>query len=450
MEDLTGKQFGPYQITAPLGEGGMAAVYKAYQPAMERYVAVKVLARQLAESEEFVSRFQREAILLAQLQHPHILPVFDYGQSEGYAYIVMPFLQGGTLADLLKNRRLSLVEVGQIMTQLGDALGYAHARGMIHRDVKSSNVLIDERSNCLLTDFGLARMMEASTGKLTSAGAVMGTPAYMSPEQGTGAPLDARSDLYSLGIIFYEMLTGRVPYTAHTPIAIVFKQVNDPLPPPREFAPNLSDAVERVLIKSLAKKPEDRYQTAEDFVRAVQQAIPVNPSGKTISRALDSVYSRLMTSNEGDQSKTPPSKETAVTPAPPAPTSSPTAPTANQTVISPTPDSPSTPPSKETAVTPAPPAPTSSPDAPTANQTVISPAPASPSTPPSDKTMISAPDIAPTMFMTNPISPSTKPSSEPAKSSSGAPASKKRLLLSLLGIAVVVIIVLLAVWLRSI
>ena len=273
MEDLTGRQFGHYQIVAPLGEGGMAAVYKAYQPSMERYVAIKVLPRHMADSPEFVARFEREAKLLAQLQHPHILPVFDYGQAEGYTYIVMPFVQSGTLADLMKKGRLSLLEIRRIMTQLGDALAYAHTRGMIHRDIKPSNVLIDERGNCLLTDFGLARMADASA-KITSSGAIMGTPAYMAPEQGQGTSIDNRSDLYALGIIFYELVTGRVPYTAETPIAIVFKHISDPLPSARKINPELDEAIELVLFKTLAKNPDDRYQNAEDFVRAVQSAIP--------------------------------------------------------------------------------------------------------------------------------------------------------------------------------
>jgi serine/threonine protein kinase len=273
MEDLTGKQFGHYQIVAPLGEGGMAAVYKAYQPSMERSVAVKVLPRHMSASEEFVNRFRREAKLLAQLQHPHILPVFDYGEADGYPYIVMPFVNSGTLANLLQNRQLSLPEVRRVMTQLGDALGYAHARGMIHRDIKPSNVLIDERGNCLLTDFGLARMAESST-KITSSGAVMGTPAYMSPEQGAGSNIDHRSDIYSLGIILYEMVTGRVPYTAETPVAVVFKHIQDPLPSARKLNPNLPESIELVLLKALAKNPDDRYQNAEDFVRAIQKAVP--------------------------------------------------------------------------------------------------------------------------------------------------------------------------------
>jgi serine/threonine protein kinase len=279
MDDLTGKQFGPYQIVAPVGEGGMAAVYKAYQPSMERYVALKVLPRTYAEDPQFVSRFKREAKLLAQLQHPHILPVFDFGMAEGYTFIVMPFIQGGKLTDAMKGEPLPLARIRQVITQVGDALDYAHERGMIHRDVKPSNILIDERGNCLLTDFGLARMVEDSVN-LTSSGAIMGTPAYMSPEQGSGQKIDARSDIYSLGIVLFEMATGRVPYQAETPVAIVFKHIQDPLPLPRKVNPAIPEAVERVILKSLSKRPEDRYPTAGDMVQAIQLAIPADSDSK--------------------------------------------------------------------------------------------------------------------------------------------------------------------------
>jgi serine/threonine protein kinase len=279
MEDLTGKQLGPYQVVAPLGEGGMAAVFRAYQPGMERYVALKVLPRQFAEDPEFSARFHREARILAQLQHPHILPVFDYGQVEGYSFIVMPFVPSGTLTDSLTGEPLPLPRIRQVISQVGDALHYAHARSLIHRDVKPSNILIDESGNCLLTDFGLARMVEASAN-LTATGTVLGTPAYMSPEQGSGRRIDARSDIYSLGITLYEMATGRVPYKAETPVAVVFMHASAPLPPPRKVNPDLPEAVERVILKALAKNPDDRYQTAEDMVAALKRAIPETPTAK--------------------------------------------------------------------------------------------------------------------------------------------------------------------------
>lgn len=284
MEDMTGKQLGPYHIVSPLGEGGMAAVYKAYQPAMERYVALKILPRHFANDPQFIARFQQEAKTLAKLQHPHILPVHDFGESEGYTYIVMPFVEGGTLADLLKGQPLSLLQIRNIISQVGMALDYAHSRGLIHRDVKPSNILMDESGNCLLTDFGLAKIVEGAAN-LTTSGTIMGTPAYMSPEQSMGQKLDGRTDIYSLGVILYEMATGRTPYRAETPMAVVLKHINDPLLPPRILNPELPEAVELIILKALSKTREDRYQTAGDMVQAIQAAIPGIPAVSTSGQA---------------------------------------------------------------------------------------------------------------------------------------------------------------------
>ena len=282
MEDLTGKQLGAYQVVAPLGEGGMAAVYKAYQPSMDRTVALKILPRQFANSPEFLARFRQEARLLARLQHPHILPVFDFGEADGYTFIAMPLLQSGALTQRMTGAPLPLSQVTSIITQVGDALDYAHTHGLVHRDVKPSNVLLDERGNCLLTDFGIARMVEA-TANLTGTGNVIGTPSYMSPEQGAGKPVDARSDIYALGVVLFELATGRVPYSAETPVAVVIKHMQDPLPLPRKLNPALPEAVERVILKALAKRPEDRFQKMSELVQALQRATAGVPDAKAAS-----------------------------------------------------------------------------------------------------------------------------------------------------------------------
>ncbi len=272
MEDLTGKQLNHYQIVASLGEGGMAAVYKAYQPAMDRYVALKILPRHFASDPLFVTRFEQEAKVLAKLQHPHILPVFDFGEVDGYTYIVMPYIQSGTLAELLTGQPCPWPKTSSIITQLADALDYAHAHGLIHRDVKPTNVLIDDSGHCLLTDFGLAKIMEGAI-HLTTSGAIMGTPAYMSPEQGMGRKLDGRTDVYALGVILYEFATGRTPYTADTPMAVMIKHISDPLPLPSSINPEIPPAAERVILKALAKDPEDRFATAGDMAEALQLAL---------------------------------------------------------------------------------------------------------------------------------------------------------------------------------
>jgi len=199
-----GQILGGYRIINQIGQGGMATVYKAYQASMDRNVAIKVLPGQLAESQEFTTRFQQEARIIARLEHPHILPVFDYGETDGISYFVMRYLEAGTLKDKMQAGPLSLNEIDHLFTQLADALGYAHSQGIIHRDLKPANALVDVQDNLFLTDFGIAKLLESASPRLTQTDAIMGTPAYISPEQAKSLNVDRRSDIYSLGIILYE------------------------------------------------------------------------------------------------------------------------------------------------------------------------------------------------------------------------------------------------------
>ncbi len=271
MFDLIGKKLGAYEIREPVGQGGMATVYKAFQPSMNRTVAVKVLPAQLAQNATFVARFRQEAQVIARLEHAHILPVYDYGESDGLLYIAMRYLDGGSLQKRIESGRMSLRETGKYLGQVAAALDYAHRQGVIHRDIKPSNVLIDRQDDAFLTDFGIAKMVEGTTD-LTGTN-VIGTPQYMSPEQGQGLEVDARSDVYSLGVMLYEMLTGRLPFEADTPLAVVLKHITAPLPPARTLAPDLPESVDAVLHAALAKSPADRFATAGELAAAFDQAI---------------------------------------------------------------------------------------------------------------------------------------------------------------------------------
>jgi len=272
MIHLTGKSLGPYRILEQIGIGGMATVYKAYQSGMDRYVAVKILPQHLKEDEQFAQRFQREARAIAKLEHAHILPVYDYGEQENITFIAMRYVEAGTLKEYMSKGPLPLEEINRLIGQIGMALDYAHRLGAIHRDVKPGNILVDSQGDTYLTDFGLARMM-GSSQQFTGSGVSIGTPAYMSPEQGKGVKADHRSDIYALGIILYEMVTGRVPYEAETPLAVMLKHITDPLPLPREAKPDVPEPVERVILRALAKEPMHRFQTAGEMVHALNLAV---------------------------------------------------------------------------------------------------------------------------------------------------------------------------------
>ncbi len=274
---MIGKTLGKYRIVEHLGRGGMAEVYKAYQPGLDRYVAIKLMHTFLVEEEGFLGRFQREAKAVARLRHPNIVQVYDFDVEDGVYYMVMEFIDGITLKAKLQEleaqgQRLPLEEAVRIVKAVGEALAYAHKQGMVHRDVKPANIMLTREGHVILTDFGIAKILGSST-QFTASGMMIGTPAYMAPEQGMGAHGDERSDIYSLGVVLYQLVTGRLPFDADTPLAIVLKHLNDPLPLPRAVNPELSEGIERVILKALAKDPADRYQSVEEMLADLDKAM---------------------------------------------------------------------------------------------------------------------------------------------------------------------------------
>ncbi|MEP7285453.1 MAG: SUMF1/EgtB/PvdO family nonheme iron enzyme [Chloroflexota bacterium] len=277
MSDLLGRHLGKYEIIAPLGKGGMATVYRARQESIGRDVAVKVIASGLSHAEDFVKRFEREAQTIASLSHPHIIKVFDYGEDGDTVYLVMELLSGGSLADRILKAPISLENITRLMDQMASALDYAHRRGIIHRDLKPSNVLLDEDGNAFLTDFGIVKLLN-QTSALTQSGAVMGTPAYMPPEQWSGEPIDARSDIYSLGVILFEMLTRTVPFDADTPFRMMHMHIYESPPLLASFRPDLPPAVYQVIQKALAKDRDQRFTSASELAAAFKSALSRSPA----------------------------------------------------------------------------------------------------------------------------------------------------------------------------
>lgn len=259
MSSLEGKRLGQYHLLEVIRQSGMATVYKGYQPSLDRAVAIKVMAH--AQDAQFAARFQREAKAIGQLEHHNILPIYDYGEQDGVLFFVMQYVENGaTLRDLLG----APLEPGRAVRLMGQALtglDYAHTRGVIHRDIKPSNILMPLPHWPLLADFGLAKFVD-DKHSLTMPGLVVGTAAYMAPEQASGEPADARTDIYAMGVVLYELLTGRVPFDADTPVAMLKKHAHEPPPPPRSINPNLSAELETVLLRALEKDPVARYQSA--------------------------------------------------------------------------------------------------------------------------------------------------------------------------------------------
>lgn len=276
MTNLIGQSLGRYHILEQLGEGGMATVYKAYDTRLERNVAIKIIRRNAfppEQLERILQRFEREAKALAKLSHPNIVGVIDYEEYEGSPYLVLVYLPGGTLKSRMGNA-MFWKDAIRLLIPIANALDYAHQHKVIHRDVKPANILLTENGHPMLTDFGIAKILEIEDGHtLTGTGVGVGTPEYMSPEQGMGRDVDGRTDIYSMGIILFELVTGRKPYTADTPMAVVVKHMTDPLPRPSQYIKTLPEFVERVLIKALAKDPKDRYINAGVFAQVLENLV---------------------------------------------------------------------------------------------------------------------------------------------------------------------------------
>ncbi len=271
---LIGTRLGSYEIIEEIGKGGMATVFRAYQPSVGRFVAIKLIHRAVANDERALERFRREARLIARLEHPHLLPLYDYDDLHEPPYIVMRYLEGGSLREVLEQGRLPLVDITFLMRQMGSVLDYAHRQGIIHRDIKPSNIMVDEDGHGFLMDFGIARLTASSSEGLTQTGFAVGTPGYMAPEQGMGLEnIDFRADIYSLGVLVHQMLTGQMPYRATTPMAIVMKHINDPVPSVRETDPSIPEALDRAVMRAMAKRPEDRFASAGEFVDEIVRTL---------------------------------------------------------------------------------------------------------------------------------------------------------------------------------
>ncbi len=302
MSDLVGSTIGPYQITERLGRGGMADVYKAFHRELSIHRAIKFIRPEFVTSDDFRARFQQEAQGVARLRHPNIVQIHDFGVSDGDFYMVMEFLEGRTLKELLRSGgRLTPSAAVDIIKGVARALDYAHSRDLIHRDIKPDNIMLDHEGRPVLMDFGIAKLVTANS-QLTQTGMGIGTPAYMAPEQAKGELVSPATDIYALSIVLFEMLTGQVPYSADTPVAIMLKALSDPLPMPRSLNPAISEALQGVILKGTAKAPEARYRSAQEFMTALDSATTIEaprPAPSTAAPMAHSAATRMEPTRRG-------------------------------------------------------------------------------------------------------------------------------------------------------
>jgi serine/threonine protein kinase len=279
MSELSGQSLGQFRVLEQIGQGGMARIYKAYQASLDRYVAIKVLAAEDGETRDqvFFSRFAKEARLIARLTHPNILPVHDFGEQAGWAYIVMEYIKGGALRDQLvqaesSGQRLDLYATLGLLQQAALALDFAHSQGIVHRDIKPGNMLLRSDTQLLLSDFGIAWMLEANRA-FSRSGAIAGTPQYMAPEQGSpGGTVDGRTDIYALGVVLFQCVTGRLPFNADTQLGVLMLHAREPVPRPSLLAPGLPPAIDQIILCAMAKDPAARYQHAGEMAEALADA----------------------------------------------------------------------------------------------------------------------------------------------------------------------------------
>ena len=261
------EKIGRYEIKSELGRGGMATVYRAYDPSFDREVAIKVLPREMLHDTQFRSRFEREIKMVAGLEHPAIVPVYDVGNEDGQPYFVMRYMTGGSLSGWIEKGKFSIQDTARVIEKIAQGLAYSHKKGIIHRDLKPDNILFDGNGDPFISDFGVAKFAE-STGGLTGSGTI-GTPAYMSPEQAQGAEVDSRSDVYGLGVIIYQMLSGQQPYSADTPMGVVVKHITEPVPEILKVLPDLPPEIDTIIKTSMAKDKTTRYPNTVELAKAL-------------------------------------------------------------------------------------------------------------------------------------------------------------------------------------